>query len=94
MKTIISIILFLIVLSLAMILLPLCIAVIVAMFKSSNGNIMGGIVAIVMGIVIQLIWSFCIFNGDIPESEEDGECPNCGNSATDGNYCYECGDEF
>ena len=94
MKAIISIILFLIVLGFAMFLLPLCIAVIVAIFKFSSGNIISGIVAIVIGIVAQLIWLFIMYNGDIPVSEDDEECPYCGSGATDGNHCDECGDDF
>lgn len=94
MKAILSIILFLIVASLAMMLLPLCIGVIVALFEFSDGNILGGVIAIVIGILIQIFWLWYMNNGGGYESEEDYECPNCGSGATDGNHCYECGDDF
>lgn len=94
MKAILGIILFLIVASLAMMFLPLCVGVIVALFEFSDGNIIGGIIAIVIGILIQIFWLWYMYNGDGYESEEDYECPNCGSSATDGNHCYDCGDDF
>ena len=93
-KAILSIILFLIVASLAMMFLPLCIGVIVALFEFSDGNILGGIFAIVIGILIQIFWLWYMYNGEGSETEEDYECPNCGSSATDGNHCYECDDDF
>lgn len=94
MKAILSVILFLIVASLAMMFLPLCIGVIVALFSFSDGNMFGGFIAIVIGILLQLFWLWYMNNGDGYESEENYECPNCDSSASDGNHCYECGDDF
>lgn len=94
MKAILSIILFILVASLAMMFLPLCIGIIVAIFKFSDGNIIGGIISIVIGIVIQLGWLWYLYSGDGGGFGEDEECPNCGSGVTDGNHCYDCGDDF
>ena len=94
MKTILGIIIFLIVFTVAIWLLPLVVAVFVAIAKFSAGNILGGIISIAIGILCEILWVWIFFNGDLPVGDNDGSCPYCGSGDTDGNHCYDCGDDF
>ena len=44
-------------------------------------------------IVVGLITITSVFMTK-PLTEEDIECPVCGSHNTDGNHCYQCGEDF
>lgn len=46
------------------------------------------IIVIILIIVIPSLFM------DRPLSEDDIECPACGSHDTDGNHCYQCGEDF
>ena len=94
MKIILELVIFLIVVSLAIWLLPLAVGVLIAVIKFQNGNIPGGIIAIIIGLLCQAFWLWIIHGGDIPAGDYDEECPYCGSGDTDGNHCYTCEDDF
>lgn len=58
-----------------------------------NGNVIGGIAAVVIGLFCQACILYYMFNGEVT-GEEDEECPYCGSGDTDGNHCYTCDDDF
>lgn len=94
MKTILGIIAFIIIACVALWLLPLAIGIIVAIFKFQSGNILGGIISIVIGLICEAFWWWMFFGGDMPVGSSDEECPYCGSGDTDGNHCYTCDDDF
>ena len=96
MKFILEAILIIFGLSVACMFLPALIGIFIALMKFDNGNIFGGIVAIVIGLLVQALFFVFIFNGSGSGSShyEDEECPYCGNGDTDGNHCYTCDDDF
>ena len=96
MKTILTIILVIIIAGVAFWLLPAAIGIIIAVFKFQSGNITGGIIAVVVGLLLEALWLFLMSNGVPAESggSVDEECPYCGSGDTDGNHCYTCDDDF
>lgn len=94
MKIILEIIIFIIVASIALWLLPLAVGVIVAIFKFQSGNIIGGIISIIIGLICEAFWVWMFFGGDVPIGGGDEDCPYCGSGDTDGNHCYTCDDDF
>ena len=94
MKIILELVIFLIVVSIAVWLLPLAVGVLIAVIKFQNGNIPGGVISIIVGLLCQAFWLWIIHNGDAPAGGGDEECPYCGSGDTDGNHCYTCEDDF
>ena len=94
MKIVLGIIALLIVASIALFLLPLVIGIFVAVLLFQGGNILGGIITIVIALPVEAFWWWYFFNGDGPSGSGDGECPYCGSGDTDGNHCYTCDDDF
>ncbi len=97
MKFILEVILVIFGLSLACMFAPALIGVFAGILKFDNGNIFGGIVAIVIGLLVQGLFFLYIFQDSgisIGHSEDDEECPYCGSGDTDGNHCYSCDDDF
>lgn len=45
-------------------------------------------------IIIILVIAIPSFFMSTPLSEDDMECPYCGSHNTDGNHCYQCGEDF
>jgi hypothetical protein len=77
--------------------LPALIGIFIGLMKFDNGNILGGIVAIVIGLLVQGLLFLYVFGGSgvsFGNSEEDEDCPYCGSGDTDGNHCYTCDDDF
>ena len=94
-KIILEIALFFLALTLGLMFLPVIIGIFIGIMKFEAGKILGGIIAIVIGIICQIIFFAIIYGApDLGYAGEDEECPNCGSSATDGNHCYDCGDDF
>ena len=95
MKILLELVLFLIVASLAIWLLPLAIGVLVAVTKFQSGKILGGIIAIIIGLIGEVIWAAIFYGGGVLYGDGEGEdCPYCGSGDTDGNHCYTCDDDF
>lgn len=95
MKILLEFVLFLIVVSVAIWLLPLAVGVLIAVIKFQNGKILGGIISIIIGLFCQIVWSCILRGGDIPFGDGEGEdCPYCGSGDTDGNHCYTCEEDF
>ena len=95
MKFILGAIGLLLALTFASLLLPSIIGIMVGVFMIQDGNIIGGIIAIVIGIGINLVMIFGsgLEAGSI-HSFIDDECPYCGSGDTDGNHCYDCDEDF
>lgn len=82
-------------LTFASLLLPSIIGIMVGVFMIQDGNIIGGIIAIVIGIGINLVMIFGSgLEGGSSHSFIDDECPYCGSGDTDGNHCYDCDENF
>ena len=95
MKVLLELVLFLIVASLAIWLLPLAVGVLVAVIKFQSGKILGGIISIIIGLIGEVIWVAIFYGGGVPYGDGEGEdCPYCGSGDTDGNHCYTCDDDF
>ena len=94
MKIILEFILLLIVACFAIWLMPLAIGVLVAVVKFQSGRILGGIVAIMIGLFCQIVWMCILRGGDVPFGGDDEDCPYCGSGDTDGNHCYTCDEDF
>ena len=109
MKVILGIILFIIIGSFVVFLLPLAISIIVAYFMFSDGNIVRGIIAIVVGLLCTIFYCWYMFSDDHGgysggsysgysggsiSGDVDDDCPYCGSGDTDGNHCYTCDDDF
>ncbi len=101
MKVILGIILFIIIGSFVVFLLPLAIGIVVAYFMFSYGNIVGGIITIVVGLLCTIFYCWYMFSDDhggysggSSGGYDDEECPYCGSGDTDGNHCYTCDDDF
>ena len=95
MKFILGTIGLLLVLAFASLLLPSIIGIVVGVFMIQDGNIIGGIIAIVIGIGINLVMIFGSgLEAGSSHSFIDDECPYCGSGDTDGNHCYDCDEDF
>ena len=97
MKFILGAIGLLLVLAFASLLLPSIIGIMVGVFMIQDGNIIGGIIAIVIGIGINLAMIFgsgLEVGSGSTHSFIDDECPYCGSGDTDGNHCYDCDEDF
>ena len=95
MKSILELVLALLGLTIGCMFLPVLIGIFIGILKFESGNIFGGIVAIIIGLVVQGLFFLFIFNGSgIGIGDEDEDCPFCGGGDTDGNHCYTCDDEF
>ena len=97
MKFFLDLILVLLGLTIGCMFLPALIGIFAGILKFENGNIFGGIVAIIIGLAVQGLFFLYIFQGSdvgFGGSEEDEECPYCGSGDTDGNHCYTCDDDF
>ena len=82
-------------LAFASLLLPSIIGIMVGVFMIQDGNIIGGIIAIVIGIGINLVMIFGSgLEAGSSHSFIDDECPYCGSGDTDGNHCYDCDEDF
>ena len=95
MKFILGAFAILLVLCLAAFLLPALIGILIGVMMISSGSTIGGIVAIVIGIGINI--AMIIGSGleaGSSHSFTDDECPYCGSGDTDGNHCYNCDDDF
>ena len=94
MKILLEFILFLIVVSVAIWLLPLAVGVLIAVIKFQSGKILGGIISIIIGLFCQIVWTYILRDGDVSFGDYDEECPYCGSGDTDGNHCYTCEEDF
>ncbi|MBP3895396.1 MAG: hypothetical protein J6D07_02915 [Mogibacterium sp.] len=95
MKVLLELVLFLIVASLAIWLLPLAIGVLVAVTKFQSGKILGGVISVIIGLLCEVVWLWIFCSGKVPIGDGEGEdCPYCGSGDTDGNHCYTCEEDF
>ena len=98
MKFILGVILVILGLSFASMFFPALLGILIALVEFDSGNIFGGLVAIIIGLVVQGLMLLYIFSGAGGGSGsahyEDEECPYCGSGDTDGNHCYTCDDDF
>ena len=82
-------------LSLGLMFLPAIIGIFVGIIKIQDGNILGGVIAIIIGLACQVVLFFMIYGAPTAGyGGEDEECPYCGSGDTDGNHCYTCDDDF
>ncbi|MBQ3369760.1 MAG: hypothetical protein IJG48_01940 [Mogibacterium sp.] len=98
MKFILELILVVLGLSIGFLFFPALIGVFIGLTKYDDGNTLGGIIAITIGLVVQGLMFLFIYldsgSGSGSSHDEDGECPYCGSGDTDGNHCYTCDDDF
>lgn len=98
MKFIFEMILIILGLSIGCMFLPAIIGIFIGLMKFDSGNIFGGIIAIIIGLVVQGLMLLFLFSGagggTGSSYYEDEECPYCGSGDTDGNHCYTCDDDF
>ena len=93
MKTILYLILGFFGITVGLMFLPAVVGVFIGLIKFDNGNTLGGIASIVIGLLMQGLWMLYIFGLDgVSFGNED--CPYCGSGDTDGNHCYTCDDDF
>ena len=85
-------------LSLGAMFLPALIGIFIGLVKFDSGNILGGIIAIIIGLAVQgLMFLFMYLDsgsGSGSSHYGDEDCPYCGSGDTDGNHCYTCDDDF
>ena len=94
MKFFLDLIVILLGLTVALMFFPALIGIFVGIMKFDSGNIFGGIIAIILGFVFQVLFFLFIFSGSgVSLSKEDEDCPYCGSGDTDGNHCYTCEDD-
>ena len=103
-KFIIEGIIILAVLGFASLLFPTVAGIFIGYLMIEDGNILGGIVAIVVGVLINVIMYFGVWSeggstgsgGSYTHVDDvfDEECPYCGSSDTDGNHCFDCDEDF
>lgn len=98
MKIILEIILVIIGLSIGCMFLPALIGILIGVFNFDSGNTFGGIIAITIGLAVQVLLFVYIFGsgggGGGFSDGKDEDCPYCGSGDTDGNHCYTCEDDF
>ena len=95
MKIILGAIAVILVLGIAGFLLPAIIGIAVGIGLIKSGNIIGGLAAIAVGILINIAMIYGGFaEGGSSSGYHDEECPSCGSGDTDGNHCYSCDDDF
>ena len=95
MKIILGAIAVIFVLGIAGFLLPAIIGIAVGLGLIKSGNIIDGLFAIAVGILINIAMIYGGFaEGDYSSGYHDEECPFCGSGDTDGNHCYTCDDDF
>ena len=85
------------VIGIAGILLPSIIGVAIGIGLIKSGNIIGGLIAIVIGIgnnIAMIYGGYAEDSSGSGHSYIDDECPFCGSGDTDGNHCFTCDDEF
>ena len=74
------------------------IGIFIGLVKFDSGNILGGIIAIIIGLAVQgLMFLFMYLDsgsGSGSSHYVDEDCPYCGSGDTDGNHCYTCDDDF
>ena len=75
-------------------LLPAIIGIVVGVGMIKSGNVVGGIIAIVVGIAINAAMLYGSATEGSSSGYIDDECPYCGSGDTDGNHCYTCDDDF
>ena len=78
-------------------LLPSIVGAVIGIALIKSGSYIGGVFAIIIGVGVNIAMIY----GGYAEGDSGGghsfiddECPNCGSGDTDGNHCYECGDDF
>ena len=98
MKFILEAILVIFGLSVGCMFFPAIAGIFIGLTKFDSGNILGGIIAIIIGLIVQGLMLLYIFAGEGGgggrSRYEDEECPYCGSGDTDGNHCYTCDDDF
>jgi succinate-acetate transporter protein len=96
MKFILEAILIIFGLSIGCMFLPALIGIFIGWMKISEGNVFGGMIAIAIGLLVEVLMLLFIFKdtGVSYHCHEDEECPYCGSGDTDGNHCYTCNDDF
>lgn len=96
MKFILGTILVILGLSVGAMFFPAILGIFIGIMKFGDGNILGGIISIAIGLVVQgLIFLFMYLDdGSGSSYNDDDDCPYCGSGDTDGNHCYTCDDDF
>ena len=76
-------------------LFPALLGIAIGIFLIQDGNIIAGIIAIVVGIlanIAMLLGSHLEGSGSTGSIDHD--CPYCGSGDTDGNHCYTCDEDY
>ena len=82
-------------LSLGLMFLPAIIGIFVGIIKIQDGNILGGVIAIIIGLACQVLFFFMLYGAPAGGYDgDDEECPYCGSGDIDGNHCYTCDGDF
>lgn len=78
----------------ALYLLPAIAGIFIGWICINNGNIAGGIAAIVIGLAVNAYWFWSLSEAGRTGGLYEDECPFCGSGDTDGSHCYSCDEDF
>lgn len=95
MKLILGILLFILMIGFASFLMPVILGIIIGILMIKNGSVIGGLIAIGVGIAVNVAVVYGGFiEGGASSEYTDEECPYCGSGDTDGNHCFTCDNDF
>lgn len=95
MKYVLGVIAFILAIGFIGFLFPTLLGVAIGIYLIQDGHILGGIIAIVVGIlcnIAMLVGSY--FEGSGSASYVDEDCPYCGSGDTTGNHCFNCDEDY
>ena len=78
----------------ALYLLPAIVGICIGWLCIGNGNIGGGVAAIIIGIAVNAYWLWSLPEDAGTGGLHEDECPFCGSGDTDGSHCYSCDEDF
>ena len=95
MKYLLGVLLIMLAMAFLGLLLPAIIGIVIGVFMIQGGSVIGGLIAMAVGIGINAAMVLGGFaESGSSSSHIDDECPYCGSGDTDGNHCYTCDDDF
>ena len=92
MKIVLGIIAFILAVGFLGMLLPAIVGIAIGIGLIKSGSIIGGIIAITVGILINV--AMLVGSAAEGSTNNGGDCPYCGSGDTDGNHCYTCDEDF
>ena len=95
MKYLLGVLLIMLAMAFLGLLLPAIIGIVIGVFMIQGGSVIGGLIAMAVGIGINAAMVLGGFaESGSSSSHIDDECPYSGSGDTDGNHCYTCDDDF